>query len=120
MRLARYEQSGATYLGIVSDDAVAPLPASVSMHDLLADAAQRDAAAAQAGGAIALSGVRLLAPLVPTTMRDFVCFEAHVEGMERIGAPAATVPADWYDAPTFYFTSTTAIFGPGWAATYRR
>ena len=35
---------------------------------------------------------------MPTTMRDFVCFEAHVEGMVLNEAPDATVPDDWYEA----------------------
>ena len=113
MRLARYEHHGSTRIGVVSDGAVAPLPAGTSMHDLLADSAQREPAATQAGEPLALSEVTLLAPLMPTTMRDFVCFEAHVEGMVLNEAPSATVPDDWYEAPTFYFTSTTAIFGPG-------
>ena len=82
------------------------------MLELLADPAARDAAAAQAGETVALSDVRLRAPLMPTTMRDFVCFEAHVEGMVKNESLDAKVPADWYEAPTFYFTSTTAIFGP--------
>jgi hypothetical protein len=72
------------------------------MLDLLADPARREAAAAQAGEPVALAEVALRAPLTPTTMRDFVCFEAHVEGMVLNEAPRAKVPDDWYEAPTFY------------------
>lgn len=112
MRLARYEHEGNERLGLVGDGTVAPLPQGTVMLDLLADPAQREAAAAKAGEPVALADVTLRAPLTPTTMRDFVCFEAHVEGMVLNEAPDAKVPADWYEAPTFYFTSTTAIFGP--------
>jgi 2-keto-4-pentenoate hydratase/2-oxohepta-3-ene-1,7-dioic acid hydratase in catechol pathway len=112
MRLARYEHQGNERIGVVGDGTVAPLPDGTAMLDLLADPAQREAAAAQAGEPVALADVTLRAPLIPTTMRDFVCFEAHVEGMVLNEAPDATVPDDWYEAPTFYFTSTTAIFGP--------
>ena len=112
MRLATYEHEGTTRTGIVGEGTVAPLPAGTSMHHLLADPAQREAAAAQAGEPVDLSEVKLRAPLTPTTMRDFVCFEAHVEGMVKNESPDARVPDDWYEAPTFYFTSTTAIFGP--------
>ena len=112
MRLARYEHEGTERIGVVGDGAVAPLPEGTAMLDLLADPAAREAAAARAGEPVALSAVTLLAPLMPTTMRDFVCFEAHVEGMVRNESPDAKVPEDWYEAPTFYFTSTTAIFGP--------
>jgi 2-keto-4-pentenoate hydratase/2-oxohepta-3-ene-1,7-dioic acid hydratase in catechol pathway len=112
MRLARYEHEGTERIGVVGDDSVAPLPAGTAMLDLLADPLAREAAAGHAGEPLALSAVTLRAPLVPTTMRDFVCFEAHVEGMVRNESPDAKVPEDWYEAPTFYFTSTTAIFGP--------
>jgi 2-keto-4-pentenoate hydratase/2-oxohepta-3-ene-1,7-dioic acid hydratase in catechol pathway len=112
MRLARYEHEGTEAIGVVGDGTVAPLPQGTAMLDLLADPAAREAAAAAAGESVALSAVTLRAPLMPTTMRDFVCFEAHVEGMVRNESPDAKVPADWYEAPTFYFTSTTAIFGP--------
>ena len=112
MRLARYEHHGDERIGVVADGAVAPLPDGTEMRTLLADPVARDAAAARAGDPVALSEVALKAPLIPTTMRDFVCFEAHVEGMVLNEGPGATVPADWYEAPTFYFTSTTAIFGP--------
>jgi 2-keto-4-pentenoate hydratase/2-oxohepta-3-ene-1,7-dioic acid hydratase in catechol pathway len=113
MRLARYEHHGQTRIGVVDGDTVAALPEGTQMRDLLADPAGRQDAAQRAGDATPLGDVRLLAPLIPTTIRDFVCFEAHVEGMVLNESPAATVPDDWYQAPTFYFTSTTAIFGPG-------
>jgi 2-keto-4-pentenoate hydratase/2-oxohepta-3-ene-1,7-dioic acid hydratase in catechol pathway len=114
MRIARYEHGGAERLGVVVDDRVHPLPENTHLLELLAaDAAQRDEAAAAAqdsSSVLLLSEVRLRAPLRPTTMRDFVCFEQHVEGMAmNAGEP---VSPEWYDAPTFYFTSTTAVFGP--------
>jgi 2-keto-4-pentenoate hydratase/2-oxohepta-3-ene-1,7-dioic acid hydratase in catechol pathway len=113
MRLARFEHAGTTRLGVVDGDQIRPLPDATDMRDLLRDPAARERAAGNAGAPIALSAVQLRAPLVPTSMRDFVCFEAHVEGMVMSGGPDARVPEDWYEAPTFYFTSGTAIFGPG-------
>ena len=56
--------------------------------------------------------MRLLAPLVPASVRDFVAFEEHVEGVRRSIDGAAGVPDAWYDAPTFYFTNPHAIYGP--------
>jgi 2-keto-4-pentenoate hydratase/2-oxohepta-3-ene-1,7-dioic acid hydratase in catechol pathway len=46
-------------------------------------------------------------------MRDFVCFETHVEGVVRMIDPDAQVMPDWYATPQFYFTNATAIKGPG-------
>ncbi|MFD7659202.1 fumarylacetoacetate hydrolase family protein, partial [Actinosynnema sp. NPDC059797] len=51
---------------------------------------------------------RLLAPLRPSSLRDFVTFEEHVEGMRG----GAGVPEQWYAAPTFYFTNPHAVLGP--------
>ncbi|MFK4065397.1 fumarylacetoacetate hydrolase family protein [Streptomyces sp. NPDC029674] len=63
-----------------------------------------------------VSQVRLLPPLQPTSIRDFVTFEEHVEGVRRSidGESGANgVPDQWYAAPTFYFTNPHAIYGPG-------
>jgi 2-keto-4-pentenoate hydratase/2-oxohepta-3-ene-1,7-dioic acid hydratase in catechol pathway len=48
----------------------------------------------------------LLAPLEPASIRDFVSFEEHVEGI------AGEVAPEWYEAPTFYFTNVAAVTGP--------
>jgi 2-keto-4-pentenoate hydratase/2-oxohepta-3-ene-1,7-dioic acid hydratase in catechol pathway len=56
--------------------------------------------------------VRLLAPLQPPTVRDFVTFEEHVEGVRRSLDGAAGVPERWYAAPTFYFGNPYAMYGP--------
>ena len=56
--------------------------------------------------------VRLLPPLQPPTVRDFVAFEEHVEGVRRsIDGEGGVVP-EWYEAPTFYFTNPYPLYGP--------
>ncbi|CAI9401434.1 fumarylacetoacetate hydrolase family protein [Nocardioides sp. T2.26MG-1] len=55
----------------------------------------------------------LLLPYRPTSVRDFVTFESHVEGVRRSVDHATGVPEAWYDAPTFYFTNPHALYGPG-------
>src|SRR4029450_11131300 len=63
------------------------------------------------GPAVPLAGVRLLPPLQPPTVRDFVAFEEHVEGVvASVGDGAGVVP-EWYEAPTFYFTNPYALIG---------
>ena len=46
-------------------------------------------------------------------MRDFVAFEEHVEGVVQSVAGGAGVVAEWYDAPTFYFTNPFVLVGTG-------
>jgi 2-keto-4-pentenoate hydratase/2-oxohepta-3-ene-1,7-dioic acid hydratase in catechol pathway len=57
-----------------------------------------------------LADARLLAPLAPASLRDFLAFESHVKlAAQRRGAP---VPAYWYRAPVYYKGNHRAIIGP--------
>ena len=62
---------------------------------------------------LAYDDADLLLPYRPPSVRDFVTFESHVEGVRRSIDHAAGVPEAWYDAPTFYFTNPHALYGPG-------
>jgi 2-keto-4-pentenoate hydratase/2-oxohepta-3-ene-1,7-dioic acid hydratase in catechol pathway len=55
--------------------------------------------------------VRFLPPLHPPSIRDFVAFEEHVEGVVRSVTAGARVVAEWYDAPTFYFSNPHTLIG---------
>ncbi len=55
-------------------------------------------------------GVRLHAPLKPTTLRDAYAFEQHVKTASQNRGRG--VPAEWYQFPVFYFTNPNSIFGP--------
>ncbi|UZF55888.1 fumarylacetoacetate hydrolase family protein [Gordonia polyisoprenivorans] len=55
----------------------------------------------------------LQAPLRPPTIRDFVTFEEHVEGVRTSVQGESGVPDAWYEAPHFYFTNPHTISGPG-------
>ncbi|HUQ56248.1 fumarylacetoacetate hydrolase family protein [Lentzea sp.] len=107
MRFARYSHEGKTRIGVLDHDLLHPVDAG-SLVEVLDDltAAGNEALSAPPGPHI--SAVRLLAPLEPASVRDFVTFEEHVEGM-RAGTG---VPEQWYAAPTFYFTNPHAVLGP--------
>lgn len=113
MRFATYAQEGdPARAGVVSDAGVHPLAPGVAVLDLVRaglPAAQEAGRRALAGPAVPLAAVRLLPPLEAPTVRDFVAFEEHVEGMTAGGG--GTVAAEWYQAPTFYFTSPYALIG---------
>ena len=61
---------------------------------------------------VPLAEVVLELPFQPASVRDFVTFESHVEGVRRSVDGAVGVPEAWYDAPTFYFTNPHALYGP--------
>ncbi len=115
MRLATYLHAGETRAGVVHDEQVFALPEGQRLEDLVArglDAALVAGERALGGRGVPLVEVRLLLPLRPASVRDFVAFEEHVEGVRRSVSGASGVPEAWYDAPTFYFTNPHALLGP--------
>ncbi|MFH8759236.1 fumarylacetoacetate hydrolase family protein [Streptomyces atroolivaceus] len=119
MRFASYKHQHRHRVAVVEEDGTLfPLPGVTSLTTLLAETdglpglLAAGAAALDVPAGPHVSQVRLLAPLQPTSVRDFVTFEEHVEGVRRAVDGVAGVPEQWYAAPTFYFTNPHAIFGP--------
>jgi 2-keto-4-pentenoate hydratase/2-oxohepta-3-ene-1,7-dioic acid hydratase in catechol pathway len=110
MRLATYEHRGAVRAGVVSDDGVRAFPAGVTVLDLVRSGLPVGARVL-GGPAVPLTEVRLLPPLEPPSVRDFVAFEEHVEGVRKAIDGVAGVVPEWYQAPTFYFTNPYALIG---------
>jgi 2-keto-4-pentenoate hydratase/2-oxohepta-3-ene-1,7-dioic acid hydratase in catechol pathway len=116
MRIARWTDGTAAGEGFVIDDHVVPFPDGLTVADILAggsDAAHAAFGRVEAEAGTALADVRLLAPLVPASVRDFVAFEEHVEGVSAGVEGKSFVAPEWYEAPTFYFTNPHTILGPG-------
>lgn len=116
MRFATYEHRGRLGCGAVDDDDLLhPLPAGADLLTLIRAGAgalhEAGTAALAAPAGPACADVRLLPPLQPPTVRDFVTFEEHVEGVRRGVQGTAGVPDAWYDAPTFYFANPYAVIG---------
>ncbi|MGI5328950.1 fumarylacetoacetate hydrolase family protein [Actinomadura nitritigenes] len=107
MRLATYLHQGARRCGAVEGDGVLPFPDGTSLLDVVASGTVPE----PAGPAVPLADVRLLPPLDPPSVRDFVAFEEHVEGVRKAVDGASGVPDAWYDAPTFYFSNPHAMVG---------
>jgi len=117
MRFATYTDNGGAgegdgrqaRAGVVSDAGIHPLPADVTVLGLVRaglPAAIEAGTRALAEPAVPLDAVRLLPPLEAPTVRDFVTFEEHVDGLT-----SGHVAAEWYQAPTFYFTNPYALAG---------
>lgn len=114
MKFATYEYEGVVRAGVVSADSMHPLTDGRTVLDLvragLPDAIDAGTQAVQGPG-IPLAEVRLLPPLQPPTIRDFVAFEEHVEGVVASVSGGSGVAPEWYEAPTFYFTNPYALVG---------
>jgi 2-keto-4-pentenoate hydratase/2-oxohepta-3-ene-1,7-dioic acid hydratase in catechol pathway len=114
MKIATYEHEGATHVGIVVDEAVRAVAPEIDVLTILtATPAEREAILADADDPTPLDSVRLLPPLHPPSVRDFVSFEQHIEGMVMTEGPGATVPDAWYEAPAWYFSNPNALFADG-------
>ena len=112
MRFATWEAGGRVSAGVVGSAGLHELPARTTVLDLVRaglPAALEAGAAALDGPTIPVGSVRLLPPLAAPTVRDFVAFEEHVEGM--VAPSGEPVPPEWYQAPTFYFTNPYALVG---------
>jgi 2-keto-4-pentenoate hydratase/2-oxohepta-3-ene-1,7-dioic acid hydratase in catechol pathway len=122
MRLAAFRRHtdppDARFVGLVLGHGdhlrVHPFDAHADLVELLAETPEwRESRAdvAASGDGLPMEEIVLLPPVYPVAMRDFLSFEAHVDGMERgHGNPGA--PEEWYQAPVFLFMAPHAVTGP--------
>lgn len=116
MRIARWRGGSSIGEGFVVDNRVVPFPDSITVADVLRGGraglddlfARRDDAAGAS-----LADVTLLAPVVAASIRDFVAFEEHVEGISASVDGKSEVVPEWYQAPTFYFTNPHTVLATG-------
>ncbi|WP_156761338.1 fumarylacetoacetate hydrolase family protein [Microbacterium karelineae] len=115
MRIGRWIRDGRHEDGFIDDTGVVPFPGGLLVADVLAAGLGALAELrARAGDPVtALDAVALRAPLDPASVRDFVAFEEHVEGVSAGVEGKSHVADEWYEAPTFYFTNPHTIAGPG-------
>jgi hypothetical protein len=101
MRIARVATEAGARVALVERDTLRLLTSPTDVLDLL-----RDPTVAEATDeTVPLASARLLPPLAPPSVRDFLTFEQHVEGMVRLHDPPRNVHPRWYEAPTFYFSN---------------
>jgi 2-keto-4-pentenoate hydratase/2-oxohepta-3-ene-1,7-dioic acid hydratase in catechol pathway len=114
MRLATVETTSGPRAGVVRGHNVYLLDDGTTVRDLVSAGlpATLDRGAALTTQPVPLASVRLLAPLQPASVRDFVTFEEHVEGVRRSIDGVSGVVPEWYQAPTFYFTNPHTVVGP--------
>lgn len=113
MRLATVLHDGRTRVAArIDDQLVRLLDGDLDLLDLIGNGLPALLAAGERDGTVvAQSQVRFLPPLRPPSIRDFVAFEEHVEGVVRSVTANAAVVDEWYDAPTFYFSNPHTLLG---------
>ena len=109
MRIARWTRDGAVEEGVVRDGRVIPFPDGLTVNDVLRLGLPRALQFGALEGGVPLYEVTLLAPVVPPSIRDFVAFEEHVEGVVKSVDNTEGVVPEWYEFPTFYFTNPHSV-----------
>lgn len=117
MRFITYAEDDGDRVGVVSGGLVHALEPGVTLLDLLRSGQDLQEAGNRAlmtpSAVLRYADVQLRAPLPdPPTVRDFMTFERHVEGVARLAGDHAGLPERWYEAPAFYFTNPYAVQGP--------
>ncbi|MFE9643147.1 fumarylacetoacetate hydrolase family protein [Streptomyces sp. NPDC006365] len=113
MRFATFAHDGKRQSGIVADDRIHAFEHPVELMDLIVEGEKclREAGERALTGSlpVPVADVRLLPPLRPPAVRDYMTFESHVAGVAR--GYGDTVPEEWYTAPAFYFTNPYSVIG---------
>jgi 2-keto-4-pentenoate hydratase/2-oxohepta-3-ene-1,7-dioic acid hydratase in catechol pathway len=103
MRLVTYDAGAGPRVGALEDSQVIDLGFEGDMVAFIA-------AGAPAGTRRAMDGARLLAPLRPRSLRDFLAFEGHLQNaLPRLGRP---IPDEWYEVPAYYKGMPDTVIGP--------
>jgi 2-keto-4-pentenoate hydratase/2-oxohepta-3-ene-1,7-dioic acid hydratase in catechol pathway len=114
MKLLSYRTDDGTRAGVLEGDAVRPLRADVTVLDVVRAGLPVDLELwASDESPVPLDGLELDVPWRPPTVRDFVAFEEHVEGVRKAIDGADGVVPEWYEFPTFYFTNPYALVASG-------
>lgn len=103
MRLVTYEAGAGSRVGELVGDRVVDLGFEGDMVDFIA-------AGAPTGERREIEDARLLAPLRPRSLRDFLAFEGHLKAaLSRLGRP---IPDEWYEVPAYYKGMPDTVIGP--------
>jgi 2-keto-4-pentenoate hydratase/2-oxohepta-3-ene-1,7-dioic acid hydratase in catechol pathway len=122
VRLVTYERDGGRRLGALVGQRLIDVPTAVgepgfptTMEELVERGVPALDPAREALGQNdvdrhTVEAARLLVPLLPASLRDFLAFEDHVKaGSARRGEP---VPQAWYEIPFYYKGNHRSVYGP--------
>ena len=104
MKLVTYDAGGGPRVGVLDGERVTDAGFDGDMVAFI------EAGAPVAPGGAGVERPRLLAPLRPRTLRDFLAFEGHLKGAYR--ALGRGIPPEWYDVPAYYKGLPDTVIGP--------
>lgn len=103
MKLVTYSDGGSPRVGVLEEDRVLDAGFDGDMVAFIE-------AGAPLGRTRLVTDARLLAPLRPRTLRDFLAFEGHLKNAYRnLGRD---IPAEWYEVPACYKALPDTVIGP--------
>ena len=103
MRLVTYDGGAGPRVGRLDGETVLDLGFDGDMVAFIE-------AGAPEGEGERVDGARLLAPLRPRSLRDFLAFEGHMKNaLSRLNRP---IPDEWYDVPAYYKGMPDTVIGP--------
>jgi 2-keto-4-pentenoate hydratase/2-oxohepta-3-ene-1,7-dioic acid hydratase in catechol pathway len=122
VRLVSYRAEAGRRLGALAGEIVVDLPGAVGRPDFPATMEElvgapsdalheaRDALARDDVARFMVRDAKLLVPILPGSLRDFLAFEDHVKaGAARRGEPVAEA---WYEMPIYYKGNHRSVIGP--------
>jgi 2-keto-4-pentenoate hydratase/2-oxohepta-3-ene-1,7-dioic acid hydratase in catechol pathway len=104
VKLVTYDAGAGPRVGVLDGDDVMDAGFDGDMVAFI------EAGARVADGSERVSGARLLAPLHPRSMRDFLAFEGHLKN--AYAALGRDIPAEWYEVPAYYKALPDTVVGP--------
>ena len=103
MKFVTYEAGEGPRVGMLDDDGVVDVGFDGDMVAFIE-------AGAPVTSTRAVEGARLLAPLRPRSLRDFLTFEGHLNNaLSRLGRP---IPEEWFNVPAYYKGMPDTVIGP--------
>jgi len=103
VRLVTYDAGRGSRVGVLDGDGVLDAGFDGEMVAFIE-------AGAPVGETTPTENARLLSPLRPRSLRDFLAFEGHLKNaFERLNRP---IPEEWYEVPAFYRGMPDTVIGP--------
>jgi 2-keto-4-pentenoate hydratase/2-oxohepta-3-ene-1,7-dioic acid hydratase in catechol pathway len=103
VKLVTYEAGHGPRVGLLDGEAIVDVAFDGDMVAYIE-------AGAPVGEPTTVAGGRLLAPLRPRSLRDFLTFKGHLDNvMPRLGRD---IPPEWFDVPAYYKGMPDTVIGP--------